>query len=134
MACFVVPAVEAVVVAAAEKLTRKKEEQKPVLENAPLEEAAVIPFRQKIKWLTRMLWGGCILLAFEHLWHGEIVPWFPFLTAMSDPGETAGMLHEMATVGVSMALLITAVWFVMCKAADLIVKRPLPHDLQQSVK
>ena len=132
MACFVVPAVEAVVVSAVDKCTRKKEAPKDVSENAVAEISTVVPFRQKIKWLTRMLWGGCILLAFEHLWHGEIVPWFPFLTAMSSPEDTTEMLHEMATVGVTMAALITVVWFVMCKVADVIAKRPAPDELQQS--
>ena len=125
MACFVVPAVEAVVVSAVDKCTCKKEVQ-----NVVSESSAGVPFRQKIKWLTRMLWGGCILLAFEHLWHGEIVPWFPFLTAMSDPGETKEMLHEMATVGVTMAALITVVWMVMCIVADVIARRPAPSDVQ----
>ena len=71
-----------------------------------------------------MLMGGAVLLAFEHVWHGEVTPWFPFLTAMSDPGDAAEMFHEMATVGVCMALLITAVWGVMCVAANAIVKKP----------
>jgi hypothetical protein len=35
------------------------------------------------------------------------------------------MFKEMGTVGVSMALLITVVWGVMCKVADAIVKRPV---------
>ncbi|MBO7708202.1 MAG: hypothetical protein J6S42_05925 [Thermoguttaceae bacterium] len=131
MACFVVPAVEAVVVSAVDKCTRKKEAPKAASQDAVAESTAVVPFRRKIKWLTRMLWGGCILLAFEHLWHGEIVPWFPFLTAMSSPEDTAEMLREMATVGVTMAALITVVWFVMCKVADAIAKRPAPDDLQQ---
>ncbi len=77
MACFVVPAVEAVVVSAVDKCTRKKEIANSTSETSVSENLAVVPFRQKIKWLTRMLWGGCVLLAFEHLWHGEIVPWFP---------------------------------------------------------
>ena len=58
MACFVVPAVEAVVVSAVDKCTRKKEAPKDVSENAVAEISTVVPFRQKIKWLTRMLWGG----------------------------------------------------------------------------
>ena len=70
-----------------------------------------------------MLAGGAVLLAFEHFWHGEIVPWFPFLSAMSNPADKASMFEEMATVGVSMALLVTAVWGVMCLAADAIMKR-----------
>ena len=70
-----------------------------------------------------MLWGGVALLAFEHIWHGEVVAWFPFLTAMSNAEDAAEMLHEMATVGVGMAVLITVVWGVMCVVADAIVKR-----------
>lgn len=120
MACFLVSAAEAAVVAAVEKVEEKKE-----LESGEIEVSEnTIPFSRKLKWLTYMLCGGAVLLAFEHVWHGEVVPWFPFLTAMSDPSETAEMLHEMATVGVSMAALITVVWIGMCFAADAIVKRP----------
>ena len=123
MACFLVSAAEALVVTAVEKVEEKKEVQ--ALETGgESTETPHIPLSRKLKWLTYMLWGGVILLAFEHLWHGEIAPYFPFLTAMSDPGDTAEMLHEMATVGVCMALLITAVWVVMCVTADAIVKRP----------
>ena len=60
-----------------------------------------------------MLWGGSFLLAIEHIWHGEIVPWAPFLTAMNSTEDTKAMLQEIASVGTSMALLITAVWGVM---------------------
>ena len=70
-----------------------------------------------------MLWGGAALLAYEHVWHGEVVPWFPFLTAAADPADAAVMLHEMATVGVTMALLVTAAWGCIALAADKIVKR-----------
>lgn len=122
MACFIVSAAEALVVTAVEKIEEKKEEK--ALETGKDDAGtARIPFSHKLSWLKYMLWGGVILLAFEHLWHGEIVPYLPFLTAMSDPADTAVMLHEMATVGVCMALLITAVWAVMCFAADAIVKR-----------
>ena len=119
MACFLVSAAEAIVVTAVEKGAEKKE-----VSTKSNEEVKKIPLSRKFRWLTYMLWGGVVLLAFEHLWHGEIAPWFPFLTAMSDPGDTAEMLHEMATVGVSMAALITIVWVVMCIVADVIVKRP----------
>ena len=70
-----------------------------------------------------MLWGGVVLLAFEHVWHGEVVPWFPFLTAMNDPADTSEMLHEMATIGVTMAVLITVTWLAMCKVSDIIMSR-----------
>ena len=119
MACFLVSAAEAVVVKAVEQTVEKKEEAA----EAAAEREVRIPWSRKLKWLSHMLWGGVILLAFEHVWHGEVVAWPPFLTAMSDPGATAEMLHEMATVGVCMALLITAVWFGVCKVADVLARR-----------
>ena len=69
-------------------------------------------FSEKLSVLNGLLWGGSGLLAFEHVWHGEIIPSFPFLTAASDPAQTAEMLHEMAVSGTAMALLVTAVWAV----------------------
>jgi len=72
-----------------------------------------------------MLWGGSGLLAFEHVWHGEVVPWFPFLTAASDPADAAEMLHEMSTVGVGMALLVTGVWAGMVCVSTLIEKNAI---------
>lgn len=121
MACLLVSAAEAVVVTAVEKAEQKRE-----VKSAPKhkETAEKIPFSRKLKWLSWLLWGGAVLLAFEHVWHGEIVPWFPFLTAMSDPADKAEMLHEMATVGVSMAVLVTVVWVGICLAGDAIMKRP----------
>jgi hypothetical protein len=118
MACFTVPAGEAVVTTIVKKVIEKKDIKVEKKENAG------VPLSRKLKWLTNMLWGGSVLLAYEHVWHGEVVPFFPFLTAMNDPADKAEMLHEMGTVGVSMAVLVTAVWIGMCVAADVIVKRP----------
>ena len=123
MACFLVSAAEAAVVTAVEKAEEKKEHGAVANDSVNERETAGIPLSRKLRWLSCMLCGGAVLLAFEHIWHGEVVPWFPFLTAMSNPADASGMLHEMATVGVCMALLVTAVWLVMCKAADVIVKR-----------
>ena len=116
MACFLVPLTEAVVTtvaAGAIKAGEKKSDAK----------TDRIRFSSKLGWLNKMLFGGSALLAFEHLWHGEIVPWFPFLTAASDPEATAEMLHEMSTVGVSMAVLVTGVWACMCVASSIIGKK-----------
>ena len=123
MACFLVSAAEAVVVKVAEKAA-KRNELRALERNTEKAKEVTIPLSRKLKWLSNMLLGGSVLLAFEHVWHGEIVPWFPFLTAMSDPEDTAEMLHEMATIGVSMAVLVTVVWIGMCIAADVIVRRP----------
>jgi len=116
MACLLVPAAEAVVTTVVQKAIEKKE--KAAAENGnqaenKAETSQMASFSKKLKWLNNMLWGGAALLAFEHIWHGEIVPWFPFLTAASNPQDTAEMLHEMSTVGVSMAVLVTAIWGVM---------------------
>ncbi|MBR5421815.1 MAG: hypothetical protein IK115_11775 [Lachnospiraceae bacterium] len=121
MACFLVSAAEAVIVKSAEKVAEKKEVQSEGKSGHAA--ATKLPFSVKLRWLSRLLVGGAILLAFEHVWHGEVVPWFPFLTAMADPGDAAEMFHEMATVGVAMAVLVTVVWIGMCIVADKIVAR-----------
>lgn len=128
MACFIVSAAEAAVVAKIEK--KEREVEKCNLERMPEHVECSIPWSRKLKWLKNLLSGGSVLLLFEHIWHGEIVPWFPFLTAMTNPHDAVQMLKEMATVGVSMALLITFVWCVMCKVADAIVSRP-EEELQE---
>jgi len=111
MACFTVPAAEAIITTVAEKIIKSKEKNQTV-KNSKESDSVKIPFSTKLGWLNKMLWGGSALLAFEHVWHGEVVPFFPFLTAVEN-GETAEMLHEMATAGVAMAALVTAIWGIM---------------------
>jgi len=112
MACVVVPAVQAVAVSAAARVAKKNPSA-----------FSKNPFLKRLGWLSGLLWGGSALLIFEHVWHGEIVPFFPFLTAAENPEETAEMLHEMATSGTAMALLCTAVWVAMVLISDAIIKR-----------
>lgn len=133
MGCFVVPAVEAVVTTAVEKIVEAKEKKEQ--ENGStivLSKKQKMPFSQKMKWLNNMLWGGSALLAFEHLWHGELVPWFPFLTAAGDSEDARLMLQEMATRGVTMAVLVTAVWICMVLVSNAMEKRQ--DTLVDSVK
>lgn len=129
MACFVVPVAEAVITTVAAKVIKSKEtksaEVKVDLGNGTLETAEKISFSRKLGWLSKLLWGGSALLAFEHLWHGEIEPWFPFLTAANDPSEFVIMLQEMASVGTSMALLLTAVWGCMLTVAKSMERKAL---------
>ena len=122
MACFTVPLVESVVVTAVEKAEEKRESH--IAEQGKISTGkAMIPLSRKFKWLNGMLLGGSALLAFEHVWHGEVTPWFPFLTAMSDKADAMEMLHEISTVGVSMAALVTVAWLGICVAAEAILKR-----------
>ena len=133
MACFLVGAAEAIIVTAASKAIKASESKKELAVRSKGGEKAVdalrekqgIPWSRKLMWLAYLLWGGAFLLAYEHVWHGEVVPWFPFLTAMGDPADKAEMLHEMSTVGVTMAVLITLVWLGMLAASSAIEKRAL---------
>ena len=133
MACFLVPAAEAVVTTIVTKVMQKKEKSaakpaEPVsvqMDEETVETAERLPFSSKMKWLNRLLWGGSGLLAFEHLWHGEITPWFPFLTAAENPEDLSEMFNEMSTVGVTMAVLVTAVWGCMVAVSSVMEKRAI---------
>lgn len=92
MACFIVPTIIGIAV---EKGKKK------------------IPEHYHAGWLSAMIFGGAAALTVEHFAHGEIVPWFPFLTAMASPADTAAMLGEMAAVGVPMTIALFAAWAVL---------------------
>ena len=109
MACFLVPTTEAIVTTVIKKVGDKNGSDNM--------------FIKKMGWLNNMLWGGSALLAFEHVWHGEVTPWFPFLTAAADPADAAEMIHEMSTSGVAMAILVTLAWVVMVLVAQAVSKK-----------
>lgn len=130
MACFLVPAAEAVVTTLAAKLLKSREKARNVeirLPDGSVETAMRVPFSTKLGWLNKLLWGGSALLAFEHVWHGEVVPFFPFLTAVRD-GETSEMLAEMGSAGVMMAALVTVVWFGMLAVSAMVERRALGNS------
>lgn len=130
MACFLVLAAEAVVTTLAAKLLKSREKARNVeirLPDGSVETATRVPFSTKLGWLNKLLWGGSALLAFEHVWHGEVVPFFPFLTAVRD-GETSEMLAEMGSAGVMMAALVTVVWFGMLAVSAMVERRALANS------
>ncbi|MEE1267743.1 MAG: hypothetical protein UHJ46_04075 [Treponema sp.] len=110
MSYFVVPLTEAVVVSAAKALINRRNNAKNVVNESQESKLKLESFNKKISILQNMLYGGSFLLALEHIYHGEVVLYPPFITAMRTAEDTAEMLHEMATVGVSMSLLVTAAW------------------------
>ena len=112
MACFVAPLAEAIVTTAVTKAVKSKE----------TESTEHINFSQKLGWLNKMLWGGSALVAFEHVWHGEVIAAFPFLTAIKD-GQVAGMMHEILTTGIMMAVLVTCVWAGMVAVSSVLEKK-----------
>ena len=114
MACFVVPVAEAVITTVATKVVKSKEEEAKINNTDEMVmESEKISLSKKLSWLSNLLWGGSALLLFEHIWHGEIVPFFPFFSALSNPADKAQMLHEISTVGVAMAVAVTLAWVVM---------------------
>ena len=97
MACFVVPTAAAIVTTAIGKK---------------------VPEKYHINWLNSMMWGGVVMLAVEHIAHGEIVLYPPFLTA-----GLHEVLPEMLRVGVPMTLCIFLIWGVMVAVAARMSKR-----------
>jgi hypothetical protein len=114
MACFLAPAGEAIVTTIIQKVVENREKK------AGGSKSVRTPgkWSQRLGWLNKMLWGGSLLLALEHVWHGEIIASPPFLSAMQNPEDTATMLHEIATFGVAMAVVITVIWGIMVWVAE----------------
>ena len=102
MSCFVIPLVEAIVVSACRK--RAVQSARPVWRELPA--------------LEKMLWGGTLMLIVDHVINGELTWRFPFFTALSLEGGGGVMLREMLTVGVPMALVLTAAWAVWALAKE----------------
>lgn len=84
MACFLIPMALAIITS----IFRKK-----------------FPESYRINVLNVLLWGGVVALALEHVAHGEIVPYPPFLTA-----GLSEIIPEMLTIGGSMAIAATGMW------------------------
>ena len=108
MACFTAPLAGAAVAAVVHKTAGEKSQN---------------PFLRKLNWLVKMSLGGSFLLAIEHIYHGEITFFPPFLTAMKDPNDTKEMLHEIMTVGVSMAVLLLVAWIGMVVVSEIVERR-----------
>lgn len=87
MACFLVPMGLAIITTV---LSRK------------------FPERYRISWLNALLWGGVLMLAVEHLAHGEVVPYPPFLTAGLNE-----VIPEMLTVGLPITVGTVGLWSAM---------------------
>lgn len=97
MACFLVPTAAAIVTTAVGKK---------------------VPEKYHFNWLNSMLWGGVAMLAVEHIAHGEVVPYPPFLTS-----GLMEVFPEMMRVGVPMTLIIFLMWGVMVAIASITSKR-----------
>ena len=107
MACFIAPMALAIVTTIVQLLTRHSD----------------IAHKLKLSLLNTMLWGGVALLAAEHVFHGEITAWAPYLTAMSSPADTAAMLSEIVSIGGAMTAAISITWIGTLAVTTLMTKR-----------
>jgi len=94
MACFITPLIIGVVLTIIRKLWRGAEK-----------------FRLDI--LLYLMLGGALVLVAEHVWHGEVVPWPPFLTAMQSPEDILVIISEMTRVGGTMTIAVTGAWLLL---------------------
>ncbi|HOW35379.1 MAG TPA: hypothetical protein PL155_03065 [Candidatus Omnitrophota bacterium] len=97
MACFLVPTAAAIVTTAVSKK---------------------LPEECHANWLNSMLWGGVVMLAVEHVAHGEVIPYPPFLTA-----SLREVFPEMMRVGAPMTLVIFLAWMIMITVAAVMSKK-----------
>ncbi len=134
MACFIVPVAEAVISTVTAHILEKKEKKSDRVQKVSgIDSSFKICFSKKIKWLSKLLWGGSFLLAFEHLWHGEIKPFFPFLTAAKNSESFSDMLYEMSTVGIGMAFTVTVAWIGMLIVSGIFEKHQKVQEMREMI-
>ncbi len=109
MACFLVSTAAAVGTGVARHIV-KHHEKKGSKTIDETKFGCETKWSDKLKYLEFTLWGGSFLLAGEHIIHGEVTPFPPFLTAASSAEETLTMLNEMGTVGVAMLAALVGAW------------------------
>ncbi|MFH0952337.1 MAG: hypothetical protein V1838_04075 [Patescibacteria group bacterium] len=105
MACFAAPATAAIVIAAAKNK---------------------IPKKYHPEWLLAMLGGGTLMLIVDHIASGEIVAYYPFLTA-----SWSAIWPEILRVGVPMTIAVFICWGVMVGVAGFI-RRTRCRDTEMS--
>ena len=107
MACFIVPLAQAVATTLYRRNLERKNSLAPVGERVPDLSGGKGAALQR---LELMLWGGSAMLIVDHIISGELMPVFPFFSALLVEGGALTMLREMLTVGVPMSLLVTGIW------------------------
>lgn len=103
MCCFVVPLAQAIATTVVRRHNREN-----------IENGTCNSFVKNLSKFELMLWGGSAMLIVDHIINGEVVPFWPFFTALNEEGGAMTMLSEMLTVGVPMSVIVTAVYSLMC--------------------
>ena len=135
MACFVVSATVGIGVSVARHIVKHHEKKLELEGKTQLPEkfGSDIKWSQKLAYLELTLFSGSFLLAIEHILHGEVVPFPPFLTAASNPTDLAEMLTEMGTVGVAMLAILLVAWGVGVLIADYFKFKKRKKGLKEAV-
>ena len=135
MACFLVSATVGIVVSVARHIVKHHEKKLELEGKTQLPEkfGSDIKWSQKLAYLELTLFSGSFLLAIEHILHGEVVPFPPFLTAASNPADLAEMLTEMGTVGVAMLAILLVAWGVGVLIADYFKFKKRKKGLKEAV-
>ena len=135
MACFLVSATVGVGVSVARHIVKHHEKKLELEGKTQLPEkfGSDIKWSQKLAYLELTLFSGSFLLAIEHILHGEVVPFPPFLTAASNPADLAEMLTEMGTVGVAMLAILLVAWGVGVLIADYFKFKKRKKGLKEAV-
>lgn len=120
MACFTVSAVAGIGVAVARHIVKRHEKKLELEGKAPEIEkfGSDIKWSKKLGYLELTLFSGSFVLAIEHIIHGEVVPFPPFLTAMMSKADTIEMFQEIGTVGVAMLGILVGAWAIGIFVAD----------------
>lgn len=113
MACFAVSAVVGIGTAIARHVVKHHEKKLELegKEQLPEKFGSDVKWSKKLGYLELTLFSGSFVLALEHILHGEVTPFPPFLTAASEgPEAVQEMLTEMGTVGVAMLAILLTAW------------------------
>ena len=135
MACFLVSATVGIGVSVARHIVKHHEKKLELEGKTQLPEkfGSDIKWSQKLAYLELTLFSGSFLLAIEHILHGEVVPFPPFLTAASNSADLAEMLTEMGTVGVAMLAILLVAWGVGVLIADYFKFKKRKKGLKEAV-
>ena len=135
MACFLVSATVGIGVSVARHIVKHHEKKLELEGKTQLPEkfGSDIKWSQKLAYLELTLFSGSFVLAIEHILHGEVVPFPPFLTAASNPADLAEMLTEMGTVGVAMLAILLVAWGVGVLIADYFKFKKRKKGLKEAV-
>ena len=126
MACFTVSAVAAIGVSVARHIVKRHEKKNELVVSEPKEAkfGKDIKWSKKLGYLELALFSGAFVLAGEHVLHGEVTPFPPFLTAAGEgPEAVKEMLTEMGTVGVVMLVALVATWAIGVAVVDFLKYR-----------